>query len=377
MKLLGASLVVAALAAGVAGGQPSPPPPRGAVTLALTDLEHGYQVGDDGGCGPFGVEGMSPTLASFVARTQPSGCLAQLERAWPAARGRIVSPPLVVSGAIVFSNAADAHAGFLAAPALVGFTNGAHATFGRGRPAIGDEARPLVLDDLGVEGRPAQGAAVAWRTKNVVAFVVLGGVTGPAAIGRATALAGRQQARITSGVAAGVPKRLVGLALDDPRVAVPVYWLGRELDPRGVLPRLTLNDTYYARQSGPGDELKIDYGSRPLRGDVILDLWRPAAFARFRRSAVGRLVWDDPCTRRTTVTVRGGRALIYAGYAHPATGSCARPDRYLADVYLDGVVVTVNRPYAFCCTDASPSNPYNTLAGMTAVVRNLRLRRTR
>jgi hypothetical protein len=69
--------------------------------------------------------------------------------------------------------------------------------------------------------------------------------------------------------------------------------------------------------------------------------------------------------------------VIYAGYADPPKRCRARaPDRYLAHVFLDGLVVSVNVPICFLCVDDDPDNPdpYDTLAGMRTVVKGLRPR---
>ena len=49
------------------------------------------------------------------------------------------------------------------------------------------------------------------------------------------------------------------------------------------------------------------------------------------------------------------------------------PDRTLAHVYLPGVVVAVDMPYCYMCA-RGPKGPYQTVAGMTAVARGLKLR---
>ena len=68
--------------------------------------------------------------------------------------------------------------------------------------------------------------------------------------------------------------------------------------------------------------------------------------------------------------------MIYAGYAERQK-RCGqrRRDVFLAHVYLPEVVVSVNVPHCFHCVRRDGrSDPYNSLAGMRAVVRGLRLR---
>jgi hypothetical protein len=124
---------------------------------------------------------------------------------------------------------------------------------------------------------------------------------------------------------------------------------------------------------GPGWVADIDYGGPGL--GVKLGLWRPPAFARFRRSRLGRLVRTQRCVRRSRLDVPGGRAVIYAGHARPSRRCGERPrDRYLAHVFLEDVVVTVNVPFCFCPILGSERASYDTLRGMRAIVRNLEQR---
>lgn len=64
------------------------------------------------------------------------------------------------------------------------------------------------------------------------------------------------------------------------------------------------------------------------------------------------------------------------GYSYPPQRCRARaPDRYLAHVFLDGLVVSVNVPIcSLCVDDADRPDPYDTLAGMRAVVEGLQPR---
>lgn len=86
--------------------------------------------------------------------------------------------------------------------------------------------------------------------------------------------------------------------------------------------------------------------------------------------------------------------MIYRGYGPPgrdpvpgpgpirlAPGIESRPcpkrkrDRVLAHIYLERAVVTVNIPICYFCIAVSARNePYNSLAGMKAVIRSLQLR---
>lgn len=373
VRVLCCSLGVAVLA--IAGAAQAAPGPV-AATLRLGDLERGYQVGDDSGCSGLGVEGAAPAFAELVARERPSFCYAQLERLWPSSRGTVASPPLVESVALSFRTAAGAGEALARAPEVLAGVLGVEMRVGAsGGRKIGAEARLLSAERMLVFGRDAPGVGVAWRSGAVMAFVVLGGTSGAAAQARALELAERQQQRIVAGGPAQAPDRSADVALDDPRIAVPVYWLGASMDPPGRLPRLRLFDSFAVLGGGPGNEVHLDYlvGRSP---GLTLDLWKPKAFERFRRTRLGRLVWSDPCAKRWTMSLARGRAEIIAGYMTPSGGACTtrRPDRYLVHLFLPGVVAVVNMPYCFSCT-IRQRDRYGSMAGVAAIVRALRQRR--
>ena len=122
-------------------------------------------------------------------------------------------------------------------------------------------------------------------------------------------------------------------------------------------------------------------------------LFRSRAFARFKGTRFGRLVWHSPCARSIRFDSGAGRAVIHHGYGPPhgdraptmsgpirlapgiESGPCPkrRRDRVLAHVHLAGVVVTINIPICFFCI-ADRGNPYNSVAGMRAAIRALRPR---
>ena len=158
-----------------------------------------------------------------------------------------------------------------------------------------------------------------------------------------------------------------------------MYWLGRGFDPPGPLPALTLRYAFASRGSGPGNEVELEYdGASGTPIVVHIYLWRPAAWHGFLRTRLGRLVWDSPCARVTRVSLPDGRADVYEGYAAPAplARPCPSrpPDAAVAHVSLPGVVAAVNMPLCYTCAAPEPNNPYDTRAGLEAVVRGLRLR---
>jgi hypothetical protein len=79
---------------------------------------------------------------------------------------------------------------------------------------------------------------------------------------------------------------------------------------------------------------------------------------------------------------RLGSATVYGGFARRQAGACPRraPDRWLAHVHTRRVVVAVDIPLCLhpTCAVRSPArlDAYNTRAGMQAIVRSLRVRRS-
>jgi hypothetical protein len=358
------------------------------LVLRLVDVGAGYTVGDDGGCATgFGREGTPRPLVRLERRHPFSGCGIEFDQAW--APSGVKRPTNVESYAYVFRDAAGAAAGLRVGPSLLEFTVGpSRRSFMRRppSPSIGDEAVLLETNDALAGGRARRpGVAVLWRTGRVLAFVFQAGLATERGEGSALALVERQQARLE------VPTPLeprdnddLEVPLDDPRIAGLVQWLGRRHDPPGRLGPLRLSDV---TRNGPGWAVGLQYGDR-----VWLGVWRPQAFARFKRTRFGRLVWHSPCAESTRARSRRAHAVIYRGYGPPRSDPFPRPgpirlapgiesgpcperrrDRVLAHIHLEDVVVTVNIPICYFCI-ATADHPYNSVAGMKAVMRALRQR---
>jgi hypothetical protein len=376
-----AALLAATPAA--AGARPDPQD----LVLRLADVGAGYVVGDDGGCGSgFGREGTPLALVRLERTHRFSGCGIEFDEAW--APPGVRRPSGVESYAYVFRDAAGAVAGLRVVRSLLQFTVGpSRRSFVRrpAPPGIGEEAVLLETDDAVAGGRARRpGVAVVWRTGRVLSFVFEAGLAAEHGQASALELAERQQARL----AAPTPLRPhenddLEVPLDDPRIAGLVHWLGRSHDPPGRLGRLRLGDV---TRSGPGWEVGLGYA-----GGVWLGVWRPREFARFKRTRFGRLVWHSPCAEATRVGSGQARAVIYRGYGPPRgdpfpkpgpirlapgieSGPCPerRRDRVLAHIHLEDAVVTVNIPICyFCIAFLGRGNPYNSVAGMKAVMRAL------
>lgn len=378
---LGFALIVAAAilpaAASQAAGGPRDLP------LRLSDLAPGYLVGDDSGCG-LGLTGEgAPRELLRLERHRHRGCIMEFERLW-APPDEPPGPPLVESAAFRFSREEGAAAGLASARSLVahviGVRRGSLRPFSL-RASIGDAVAAFRTNDALVEGRPRRpGVAILWRAGRVLSLVFTAGQGRADGVQAALRLARLQHARIrspTSLRAGDNDDREVPLA--NPRLGIEVHWLGRRFQPAGRLPTLVLADSFgpLGRGQGPGWLAELDYEARGRGAGVKLGLWAPSDFARFERSRLGRLVRAQRCARSEQLDLLAGRAVIYAGYSDPPRRCRARaPDRYLAHVFLDGLVVSVNVPICLLCVDDDPAHvdPYDSLAGMRAVVESLRPR---
>jgi hypothetical protein len=344
------------------------------LVLAPSDLGRGYTYGDDSFCGGLAPEEMSEEFTDFVRETDPEGCGMEMYFAFRSAKP--TGPARVVkSGAVVVDTPADARRALKVRNDLIEFVTGQFPRDFADAGDLGDEAATFTS-----RGGVVPGAGVVWRNGNMVALLFAGGLDLDLQKAReaAMSLARKQQARIENG--APPPTTTTDdrdLELDNPALEIPVYWLGKEFDPAGSLPRLEL----YKGRSYPGTgrseigfNADLDY-----RGGVMLNLWKPEAWERAKSGLPGRLVWSDGCTRATEIKLPRGRAVLYAGYAKPSNPPCpaAKPDIFLAHVFLPGVLVRVNPVLClYPCSARPPSarDPYNSRAGIEAVVRGLRLR---
>jgi len=307
-------------------------------------------------------------LKPLFAEERPDACFSELQWVW---KGDPPYSRTVTSAAYVFEDEDGARRAYEAREEIALFT----ASLGvREQEALdlGDEAELVRGTGL---NNPASG--IVWREGNVLAVVAVE----PGNNDAARELAAMQQERLEH-PAEPSPQELGNdpeLELDDPTLALPVHWLGRTFDPPGDLPPLELE---LASVGGPGPGQSVQLWYR-VGGDVpdtaTLDTWEPEAWERFQRTRLGRLVWDSPCARKKIVPVEGGRAEIFEGYGapNPVEQPCPDrpPDRVLAHVYYDDVVVAVNMPYCYECARPDPRrSPYQTLKATETIVRALSVR---
>ena len=127
------------------------------------------------------------------------------------------------------------------------------------------------------------------------------------------------------------------------------------------------------RFSGPGSRFEIEYSGPARRARATLGLWRPAPFARFKRSRTARASFRRRCGRPERLDLPAGRAVIRSGFAKHPKRCGRRPDYVFGYAVLDGVVVTVNMPICVLCVERvrGRRGPYETRAGVRALVEAL------
>jgi hypothetical protein len=380
LAILFAASVVPADAGATAAGSPHFPPETrdtAALMLRLTDLGHGYTIGDDTGCGG-GVEGAPDDLAQAIITHLPEACSIEFES--------FRLSPYVESTAMTFHTPDGSAALFALRTQLLKYTEAIDRATEYPQVGIGEEARLFLTRDAfipGSSGSGRSGAVVVWRRRTTLAMLLVAGPRQDRAKRMAQRLAARQDYRIRAPTPIG-PRDDDDLEvpLADPRLGVPVQWLGRRFAPGRGLASLRLAYTSgpeRAEDGLPGTRAQLEYeAKRPRTRGVDLEVWRPQAWRRVSRELSGPELWRTPCTRARQVALSAGHATIYAGFARlPRSGACPRRprDSFAALAFFRRAVVAVNMPYCNGCAEgvAGRNAPYNSVGGMIAVVRGLHL----
>jgi len=314
-------------------------------------------------------------------------CSGQLEWSWTNAPPN--TPRLIVSQVVRWPTPEIAGRAMAHLAQFEEAGTGTSLTPTAGDAGLGDESTTFTSTNAFVEGRlGGTAAAIGWRRGEVTAFVLVAGAPIPAASTRAPALARIVDRRIVTpraDAAQAVDDRFV--AIDDPALAIDVWWLGDPWSGAPGLGALTVSQTFAPRGvgSGPGSAAEVAYAvpGRPFSSAVSVMTWTPAAWRRFSASRLGRAIEQVTCATRERVRLPLGQATITSipepgGTPRPPTDGCADPgagERAWAVATLEGAVVTVNLPICTSCFGRGPpEDPYDSRAGMDAVVHALRPR---
>jgi hypothetical protein len=211
------------------------------------------------------------------------------------------------------------------------------------------------------------GSLVIWRQDRFLSGMTVAGLSAPDDR-PALRLAARQQERVLAPTPYTEAERDdTEVALDDPNLKVPVYWLGRNFAAGNDLVTTNLETATAVEEDGlPGAKLILRY-------DVLnLETWTRRGWKRFQDSFLGRLN-RPPCTRTTAFEWEQGHARISAGYRRRTFEECPQypPTRYWAVAHIGGVVIGVNQTTCRCL---SPGSGPTSLRGMKAILRGLGLR---
>jgi len=370
--------------AGPAAAAVPNPPPTDALELILRlgDLPLGYGVIDGtpearlGGlmCERIDPAGAQPKLDDFLARNKPAGCLALYQRIYRVP-GNGPAPLVVGTGAMRLASPEAAAAGLAVAPLLLSHILDDELPEEVAPPAIvGDGTRLFHWRHgrLFSEGEEAVTFLV-WRSGPVDAAIFVAGGK-PAADDRAAVeLAQRQQTRIEH------PTPVDGsdfddseVALEDPALKVPVYWLGKTFEPGRGLPPMNLEGS---SASTGLSSLGLVYGDHPLHPryeELYVNVYSAKRWGQLRAKS-NRLPGALTCgaTERRLKLPRGSALVIHG--KENLQGHCRKAERasWTLRVHLHGLVVTAQTTEVCDVCAEAGRGAYDSLRGMAAIARGL------
>jgi len=355
--------------------------------LRLHDLEPGYSffiAPNEGSedlppkifCSRVEPADQQRKLEAFLDAHPISGCFTGYVRFFPV--GESQAGQFIGSGVAATPTPTVAMAGLAVAPQLLSHMFNDELPEEISAPqTIGDETRLFHIPDFPIfleEGSPS--TLVAWRSGSILAAVFVQGGDDEANDREALALAQSQQRRIeapTPYLRSERYDREAGFA--NPAIKVPIYWLGRALRPPGSLPPLHLAGALSAGgffEGLPGQRLGVYYSH-----DVELATWTAAGWDKFAATRRGSQMIEWRCTKTKRVPLEEGRATVYAAYDRDyKTCPKSAPTRHFAIAEVSGAVIAVNlRPACVKCLGAYRNDPYNSAAGVMAILRGLERRR--
>ncbi len=362
---------IAFSAAPAAGANPGPSGKLVAAAeervLRLHDLPPGYVISDSS-CGAWSpAEEDRGPLDRWILRYWPEDCSSFYERLFQVP-GLSPTPPLAVVQVTNTPSEASAEIGF---GLILSVLADDPETKDGGTISIGP-ARPTA-HVFRVRFRSNFGTALFWRQGRLIAGVASHGMKPPENDQAAVRLAQIQQSRIEAPSPYTEAERDDReVPLDDPGLEVPVYWTGNPFRPGHGLPATKLKEAFKIEGplEGPtGQKLNVYYD------DFSLGTWSRQSWKRYKRDNVGMRNLRARCTRTTAVELEQGHAIVYAGYGRGRIRTCpdSPPSRYWAVAHIGRTVVGVNFINCTRCFELS-FGPYNSLAGMKAILRSLTLR---
>lgn len=321
-----------------------------------------------------------PDLKEFVLGFNPRGCVITYGSLFSLPHE--TPPPMIGSGAMALGSADAADASWDVLPTLLGrvFTRGL--TEVETTAQVGDETLLLharkVPFPYSYHGK--KGSLLAWRSGTTLATIMAIGDSFAENDASAAEMAKLQQAHIRKPTPYTKAERYDGeVGLDDPAIDFPVYWLGRNFQPGHGLPSNRFFDGYAPKPHAPTGESSIGLEEAP--GSVLglryynfrIDAWSAATWPLYLEAKVSRVLTIWHCTKTREIALpSGGSATIYGGYRQNYKNCPAKaPDAFTAWAEIGGMHIVVNSPWS---ADSISPTPYDSLAGMAAIVRALKLR---
>jgi hypothetical protein len=380
---LAAGLATLALAAGGSNRH------EAAQLLRLTDLPLGYltvELLEDRGhiaeCEPLTDPEDTPArMLKFVRRFHPQGCVFGFQQLF-GEPGAEPGPLAIGTGVLDARSRAEADAAWAVVPEMLGRLLGDQAPTPGPAPAKIGSATRLFHAAARIyygSGKRTAITFLVWRTGNTLAAVMAAGRSREVDDATVAVLARKQQERI----AKPTPLRPIEnydaeVALENPAVDLPVYWLGRDFHPPGGLPELRLGDSLVLEKprpeveeggfaEGPLAKLRLTYYSH---NNVTFSTWGPEDWGTYAASKTGRAIVTWKCTKTRQVSVAGGTATIYLGYTkNYARCPTKPPHAFTAWVKYGEDTVVVNAPFA--ADSIETVNPYGSFAGVETLLAGL------
>jgi hypothetical protein len=351
--------------------------------LRLHDLPLGYRWESESfvelpftlGCNSIEPAEAQPRLAAFLARYSPAGCMALYTRLFRVEGGQ-PAPLAVGTGALDAGSVKGAEAGLMVSRELLSHLLGDELPTEVSPPTtIGDATRLYHWEHGGLFAPDERSSSfLVWRSGNVVASIFVGGGPAVANDREAAQLARLQQARIeapTPYTPAEVDDTEV--ALEDPALKMPLYWLGRTFTPGGGFPAMKLADT--SSSTGPGGaHAGLFYAAHligPPGEGLFVDLWSAKRWKRLQ--AKGR---PFPNSLRCPTVHKAGRirpgAAILQGF-EPYDRRChdRRHRSWALRVRFGRVVVTAETANICATCARAGTGSYNSFKGMAEIARGL------
>ncbi len=373
--------LVGIAAAAAAGFRLVPEDPNEQLALRLHDLPPGYipvHTGPEGTEADFLCEGIHPSdasrkLASYLRRFHPAGCLGGYVRAYRVP-GPGPTPSLAGTGVLRAKTENGAGAGFAIAGELLAEVVEEREDLEEVTPqaTVGDATRLFHWRHIPKTrfSNYRFGSFLVWRSGRVISAIFADAASFADSDRIALELAQRQQAHVESPTPYTEAERdFSEVGLDDPATTFPVRWLGHDFAPGHGLPPAQLREGAAAPLGSfrDGVKLLLQYSN-----DIELEGWTKAGWKRFLETRdAGYLLGAEDCAKPVSMPLAEGRATIFTS---PVVGwaSCRHaPKRRYAIVHVGGTVIAVNFSG---CPDCVSRNPYNSLKGMKAIVRGLKLR---